>query len=161
MRYAPFLLMAFWFPAMAALGQGPANPAPRLADTASGRQTDSELIQQIESDWLKAERNTDPIVVERVLADDYVNLVPTGTGPGKATLLKNFREHAGETPPYSVQQEDMHVYLLGDTAVAAYLKIYIAKENKNVAREDTTHIFTKDGGIWKLRISRTSTHQGE
>jgi hypothetical protein len=50
----------------------------------------------------------------------------------------------------------MHICVLGDTAVAAYDKAYIAKENGNLVHEDTTHIFTKVQGTWKLRISRAS-----
>ena len=38
----------------------------------------------------------------------------------------------------------MNIFVLSDaSAVAAYVKIYVAKENKNVAREDTTHVFKK------------------
>jgi hypothetical protein len=122
---------------------------------------DPQLIRQIEDDLLNAERHTDPAVLERVLADDYVNLGPNGLAPGKADLLKNFRPHAGEVPPYTVDTSDMHVYLLGETAVAACVKTYTAKENGNVAHEDTTHIFTRDHGSWKLRISRASIRQVE
>ena len=140
-----------------AFGQTQANSASELGNSASGRDADSHLIEQIELDWLRGERDTDPTVVERVLTDDYVNLTPTGIGPGKAALLKNFREHAGEAPPYSVRQEDMHIFILNDlSAVAAYVKIYVANENKNVAREDTTHVFTKEHGTWKLRVSKAS-----
>jgi ketosteroid isomerase-like protein len=139
-----------------ASGQTQAN-SPELPNGASTRDADSHLIQQIELDWLKAERTTDPTLVERVLADDYVNLTPTGTGPGKVALMKNFREHAGEAPPYSVRQQDMHIFVLNDiSAVASYVTIYVSNENKNVGRQDTTHVFTKENGTWKLRVSRSS-----
>jgi len=115
-------------------------------------------IQQVEDDWLQAERSTNPTALERILANDFVNLTPTGIGPDKETLLENFLQHAGEAPPYSVRQEDMHIYILGDAAVAAFVKVYIAKENGNVTREDDTHVYTREGGIWKLRISRVSLH---
>jgi hypothetical protein len=42
---------------------------------------------------------------------------------------------------------DMHIYILDNTAVAAYAKTYTAKENGNVAHEDTTRIFTKNHGV--------------
>jgi hypothetical protein len=54
----------------------------------------------------------------------------------------------------------MHIYVLGDTAVAAYMKTYTAKETGNVAHEDTTHILTREHGTWKLRISRASIRSG-
>jgi len=93
-----------------------------------------------------------------VLADDYVNLLPRGLGSGKAEILSAIRPHAGQTPPYTTESENMHIFIFGDTAVAAYTKIYTAKENGNVAREDTTHIFQKDHGDWKLKLCRATLH---
>jgi ketosteroid isomerase-like protein len=156
MRYA-ISWIAVWLSIATAFGQGHANPVSQSPDTASSRDADTQSIQQIETDWLKAEGTTDPSVVDRVLADDLVNLTPTGIGPGKAEILRNFRQHKGKSPPYTVRQQDMHIFILNETsAVAAYVKIYVANENKNVAREDTTHVFTKDCGTWKLRIARAS-----
>jgi ketosteroid isomerase-like protein len=137
------------------------QPTPHPSATVTHQQSDTQAIEQIEADFLSSEKDTDPAVIDRVLTDDYVNLTPHGTGPGKADLLKNFRAHAGQSPPYSVETKDMHIYILGDTAVAAYVKIYTAKENGNVANEDATHIFTRTDGVWKLRISRASIDPGE
>jgi ketosteroid isomerase-like protein len=161
MRYATCSLIALTLLIATVFGQT-AN-SPELVNSVPTRDADSHLIQQIELDWLKAERTTDPTLVERVLADDYVNLTPTGIGPGKAALLKNFQEHAGEAPPYSVRQQDMHIFVLHDlSAVASYVTIYVSNENKNIARQDTTHVFTKEHGAWKLRVSRSSNSaQGE
>jgi hypothetical protein len=103
-----------------------------------------------------AERSPNPTTLERILANDFVNLTPNGIGSDKETLSENFRQRAGEAPPYPVRQEDMHIYVLGDAAVAAFVKVYIAKENGNVAREDDTHLYAREGGVWKLRISRVS-----
>jgi ketosteroid isomerase-like protein len=158
MRRAIFLSMIFLSP-VAAFAQS--QPPPHHSATATRQQSDTQAIEQIEADFLAAEKQTDPAVIDRVLADDYVNLAPQGTGPGKANILKHFRVHAGQAPPYSVETKGMHIYILGDTAVAAYVKTYTAKENGNVAHEDTTHIFTRTNEVWKLRISRASIHPGE
>lgn len=124
----------------------------------SARQVEIKTIQQIEDDWLRGERTTDISTFERVLADDYVNLTPRGIGPGKAKIIEQVRTHAGKAPPYSVDIADMHIYILGDVAIAAYVKTYTAKENGNVMREDNTHIFEREHGTWKLKISRESDH---
>lgn len=123
--------------------------------------TDSEMIQQIEDDMLKGENTTDIVVLERVLADDYVNLTPRGLGPTKAEIISHLQPRAGQVPPYSLETKDMHIYVLGDAAVAAYTKTYRAKENGNVVREDTTHICKKEHGAWKLKISRATTRKDD
>jgi hypothetical protein len=140
-----------------AIGQNQAKVSPQSSAT----EGDQRTIQQIEDDLLKGEDTAAMAVFDRVLADDYVNLTPGGTGPGKAEILKHLQPRAGQAPPYSLATTDMHIYILGDTAVAAYVKAYVAKEGGNVIREDTTHIFMKDHGTWKLRISRASLRKDD
>jgi ketosteroid isomerase-like protein len=130
----------------------PAQPST----AATGVQRDTHAIQTMEADLLKSESTTNIAVMEQTLADDYVNLVPRGSGPGKKEIIEGMKPHAGQAPPYSVEMHDLHVYLLGDTAVAVFVKTYTSKENGNMANEDTTHVFAKDHGIWKLKISRAS-----
>ena len=122
-------------------------------------QSDADAIQGIEAELLKSEGNTDIAAFERTLADDYVNLIPRGVGPGKIRIIASMKPHAGQAPPYSVEMRDLHTYVLGDTAVAVFVKTYTAKENGNTADEDTTHVFVREHGTWKLRISRASSCQ--
>jgi ketosteroid isomerase-like protein len=125
--------------------------------TSSALNSDTELIQQIEDDWLKAERKTDPTLLDRILAADFVGFGPNGLTPDKTQLLKNWQPNAGQAPPpYTVETSDMRIFVRGTTAVAAYTKTYTAKENGNIAHQDITDIFTKDEHGWKLRISRAS-----
>jgi ketosteroid isomerase-like protein len=131
------------------------NSAPAKSN-ATAATSDADTIRQIEDDWAKVEETTDVAVLERVLADDYVNLTPRGLGPGKAELLRNLRPKAGQTPPYTVKNSNMQIHVFGDAAVAAYVKTYTAKENGNLMQENTTHVFTRDHGSWKLRLSRAT-----
>jgi len=156
MRYALRLLLLFCC-SVPAFPQG-SSTTPKAA---TEQPPDSEAIQQMEDDWLKGETTTDIAVFERVLADDYVSLTPSGLGPTKAELVSHLKPRAGQAPPYSVETKDMHIYVLGDAAVAAYTKTYAAKENGNVLREDTTHIFKKDRGAWKLKVSRATIRKDD
>jgi hypothetical protein len=56
-------------------------PQPSLADR------ETKAIQKIEDDLTKGENNTDLEVVDRVLADDCVNLNPRGRWPTNAEIL--------------------------------------------------------------------------
>jgi len=154
MRYRALFLLVLCFRAATLLGQGSTAPSIRTFPV----KTDSEIIRQLEDEWLQAERTTDAAALDRILSDDFVNLAPNGLAPTKTQLRETWKAHAGQAPPYAVETSDMRIYILGDTAVVAYSKTYTAKENGNIAHEDTTHVFTKEQGAWKLRISRSSFH---
>jgi hypothetical protein len=63
----------------------------------------------------------------------------------------------GQAPPYIASEEDMHVYMLGDAAIAMYVKEYAVRASPNqVDRQDLTDVFVRSAGTWKLKISRAS-----
>jgi hypothetical protein len=77
----------------------------------------------------------------------------------KAKLVDGIRKSQGQAPPYTARETDMHVYTLGDTGIAIYVKEYMARENPNqVDDQDVTDVFVRSAGTWKLKISR-ATHR--
>lgn len=121
-------------------------------------QKDEQQIRQLEQEMLKAEMKSDPVVFEKTLTDDCLHL-PAGPDFTKAKLVEGIRKSQGQAPPYTARETDMHVYMLGDTGIAIYVKEYMARENPNhVDDEDVTDVFVRSDGTWKLRISR-ATHR--
>jgi hypothetical protein len=117
-------------------------------------QKDEQQIQQLDAEMLKGEMNSDPVVFEKILADDCL---PAGPDLTKAKLVQGVLKSQGEAPPYIVSAEDMQVYMLGDTAIAMYVKEYAVRANPNqVDRQDLTDVFVRGAGTWKLKISRSS-----
>ena len=145
-----FFLFAACLSVSSVFGQGTATSTT----APSPDETDTTLIQKLEDEWLKTQRTTDLAALERILADDFAGVGTNGPTPGKPQLIRDLQAHAGQAPPYTVANSDMHIIVRGDTAVASYRKTYTAKENGNVAHEDMTDVFTRDQGKWKLRISR-------
>jgi len=132
---------------------------PAAAVSARHSQRDEQQIRQIEADMLKGEMHSDPAVFEEDLAEDCVNW-PAGPDFTKARLVEGIRKSQGQAPPYTAEDEDMHVYILGDTAVAIYVKRYAVRANPDhVDLQDLTDIFVRSGSIWKLKISRASPHK--
>jgi hypothetical protein len=125
-------------------------------------QTDTQSVVQIETDLFRAKMTSDPIVIGKVLAADWVNSTPTGHRWGSLNSWNTCRQHSGELPPYSSRQQDLEVFLLGDTAVATYFEVRTAKPDKNLPwstlQTDMTDVFVKSAGIWQLRMSRASPH---
>ncbi len=152
-----FVLQAatFLIVATAAFLQKPGVPA----STSEASQKDEQQIRQLEAEMLKGEMNSDPAVVERIYADDCV-LLPGRQGWIKARLVEAISKSQGQAPPYIASQEDMHVYMLGDTAIVMYVKKYVVRANPDqVDRQDQTEVFLRSDGTWKLKISRSSPHQ--
>lgn len=128
--------------------------------TAATSEADEKAILQIEEELLESEKSTDPEAVSKLFADDWVNLIPNGNlGTTKSKLLESLQEHIGEAPPYTTSQQQMRIYVFGDTATAIYVKEYVKKSDKTTAHQDVTDIFTRSGETWKLRLTRTSPHQ--
>ncbi len=154
MRHAFAFAMFFCLCVWPAASQAAPGDTRKAAGTV---QSDVDAIESIEADLVKAESSTDIAVFERTLAEDYVNLNPHGLGPAKNEIIAGMRPHAGQAPPYTVEMHNLRVYVLGDTAVAASVRTYTAKENGNNANEDSTHIYARNHGSWKLHISRASS----
>jgi len=118
-------------------------------------QKDEQQIRQLEAEMLKGEMNSDPVAFEKILADDCL-MLPAGPDFTKAKLVQGVKSQ-GQAPPYIASEEEMHVYMLGDTAIAMYVKEYAVRANPNqVDRQDLTDVFVRSAGTWKLKISRSS-----
>ena len=128
------------------------------------QQSDTESLVQLEKELFKAHWMGDPEVVslvDKVYADDWVNLEPDRRGPGKPEMMEFLHRlfQDKRTPPKTVpdkQQRDLQVFLFGNTAVAAYIEEDTAKPDQHPL--DVTDMFVKDGGTWKLRLTKASPH---
>lgn len=140
------------------------NPVRAATSGTETQRSDTESLIQIEKDLFKAHWTSDPEVVEmvdKVFADDWVNLEPDRRGPGKPEMMdllhRLYRDKNAFPKPYpDMQQRDLQVFLFGNTAVATYLYEDTAKPDQHPA--DVTDVFVKDSGTWKLRLTRASPH---
>jgi hypothetical protein len=139
-----------------------AQQLPR--STSQTQQSDTESLVQLEKDLFKAHWTNDPEVVslaDKVFANDWVNLEPDRRGPGKPEMMEflNRLFQDKKTLPKPVpdmQQRDLQVFLFGNTAVATYFEEDTVKPDQHPL--DVTDVFVKDGGTWKLKLSRASPH---
>ncbi|HTM37977.1 MAG TPA: nuclear transport factor 2 family protein [Terriglobales bacterium] len=154
MRSFGFTVVSFVMVATAGFSQKAVVP-----HSSSGiSQKDEQQIRQLESEMLNGEMNSNPAVFEDILADDCVILNGgLGPGPTKAKLVEGVHQSQGQAPPYSAREEGMQVYMLGDTAIAMYVKEYAVRANPSqVDREDVSDVFVRSVATWKLKISRSS-----
>jgi uncharacterized protein DUF4440 len=148
------VLLAATFVVMATAAFSPESAVSPSTSEVSKKE--EQQIRQLEAEMLKGEMNSDPVIFEKILADDCLNL-PAGPDLTKAKLVEGIRKSRGQAPPYIAQVEDMHVFTLGDTAVAMYEKEYAPRANRGqLDRQAVTDVFVRSAGTWKLKISRAS-----
>ena len=140
----------------------PAKQVAAHVGTAT-QHSDTELLVQMEKDLFQAKMTSNPDVIEKFVSDDWVNISPIGREGSKAGVLQNVRQHPGELPPFTGQQQDLQVYVFGNTGVATYVEELTAKPDQHLPwgsklQTDGTDVFVKDSGTWKLRLSRGSPH---
>ena len=145
-------LQAATFLIMATAGCSQRSSVSATASEVS--QKDEQQIRQLEAEMLKGEMNSDSVAFEKILADNCL-MLPAGPDLTKAKLVEGVHKSRGQAPPYIASAEDMHIYMLGDTAIAIYVKEYAVRANPGqVDRQDLTDIFVRSAGTWKLKISR-------
>jgi ketosteroid isomerase-like protein len=155
MRSFVFQAATFLIVATTAFSQKPAGPISHKEVS----QADEQQVRQNEEEMLKAEMNSDPVAFEKILADDCL-MLPAGPDLTKAKLVEGVQKSQGQAPAYIATKEDIHVYMLGDTAIAMYVKEYAVRANPSqVDLEDLTEVFIRSAGTWKLKISRSSPHR--
>ena len=155
MRSFVFQAATFLIVATTVFSQKPADPV----STKDVSQKDEQQIRQLEEEMLKGEMNSDAAVFEKNLAADCL-ILPAGPDFTKAKLVEGIHKSQGQAPPYTATEEDMHVYMLGDTAIAMYVKEYAVRANPSqVDLENLTDVFVRSAGTWKLKISRSSPHR--
>jgi hypothetical protein len=165
MRLALVVIVILTISVVAVALERPNSTTAKEATARGGavtQQSDAELLAQIEKDLFQAKMKSNPDVIEKFLSDDWVNISPTGREGSKAGVVQHLRQHPGDLPPFTGQQQDLQVYIFGNTGVVTYVEELTAKPDQHLLwsklQTDGTDVFVKESGTWKLRLSRGSPH---
>lgn len=124
----------------AAVDQNEAQPVLRTPET------DRTSIEILEHDWLAHE--SDRASLERILADDFVHVVPQG-------VFLNREQHLEWALKYPLPAnrrtrfEDLRVRVYGDTAVATGIVDNSDAAGADVRRTVFTDVFVYRTGTWR------------
>jgi hypothetical protein len=137
-------LLAFTHPATKALdvlaGQSqPASGQRRMED-------DRQAIIKLEGDWLDHEY--DRSTLERILADDFLHVVPVGVFLTKQQHIDWSVKHPREAGRRA-RFEKLDVRLYGNTAIARGIVRESDSEGKETGRSIFTDVFVYRGHEWQ------------
>ena len=124
---------------------------PSLGVSASSRNQkkadDSQVVlQDLEEHWLHSEDN--PEAMEKILADDFVHVLPFGLIDKKDQLAHAKQMHA---VPAAVNKhfEDLRVRIYGDVGIANGMVVTTALDG-SIKKTLFTDVFVRRNGAWRV-----------
>jgi hypothetical protein len=138
--------------ATAALAQSESKAAP------SKQSAEVQLIE-LERQMSAALVKEDAAVLDRLWSNDLIFTFPNGKVSNKAQRLASQKPAAPSSQSESVTTNDeVKVYLYGNTAVVTVLSTWSGKENNQAysSQFQATHVWAKQQGRWQLVAAHVS-----
>ena len=117
------------------------------ARNAAGFSPEQQVLVEIEKSWAKAITARDIKVLDRIMADDFVDTGSLGSMSSKAEILQAMKS-ANATPRLN-HLKDLTVRIYGDAAVVKGLNVAMDQEGNFLRRVRFTDTFIKRAGEWK------------
>jgi ketosteroid isomerase-like protein len=109
-----------------------------------------QFIRQLDSERIQAQIGADAVALDRIYADDFIGVGPSGTVRTKPQVLSDFT--SGTLKFQSITTEDVQVRIYENTAVETGLSIMIGQDKGKTVPRDTrfTRVWVKQHGRWRL-----------
>lgn len=124
---------------------------------AAGGSTESQLLA-LEQTWMQAAQDRNIPVLNRILADDYIDINYEGVVRNKADALKAPNLKAKQ---YTQRLSDEKVRLYGNTAVVTGRGVLTKTGGVEIAAWRFTDVFIKRGGAWCAVSSEETAERGQ
>jgi len=113
-------------------------------------QSIDQIIRQLDSKRTQAQIDADTVALNRIYADDFIGVGPSGTVRTKPQVISDFT--SGGLKFQSITTEDVQVRVYRNTAVETGRSTMIGQDkNKIVPRDNRfTRVWVKMHGNWQL-----------
>ena len=114
------------------------------------RRSVGQAIRQIDHERVQAQIGADAVALNRIYADDFIGIGPSGTVRTKAQVIADFT--SGDLKFQSITTDDVRVRVYGNTAVETGRSTMIGQDRgKAVPRDNRfTRVWIKQFGRWRL-----------
>ena len=110
----------------------------------------ASVIRQLDQERIQAQIDADRAALDRLYADDFIGIGPSGTVRTKPQLLSDFT--SGDLKFQSITTDDVQVRVYGNTAVETGRSTMIGQDKGKVVPRDNrfTRVWVKQQGRWRL-----------
>ena len=109
-----------------------------------------QTIRQLDSERIQAQIHADTVALNRIYADDFIGVGPSGAVRTKPQVISDFT--SGDLKFQSITTDDVRVRVYGNTAVETGRSTMIGQDRgKAVPRDNRfTRVWIKQVGRWRL-----------
>jgi len=116
-----------------------------------------QTIRQLDDERIQAQIGADAVALDRLYADDFIGVGPSGTVRTKAQVIADFT--SGKLKFQSITTDEVQVRVYENTAVETGLSTMIGQDAGKVVPRDTrfTRVWVKQQGRWRLVANHYSS----
>jgi uncharacterized protein (TIGR02246 family) len=122
--------------------------------TQSGSQDDrssvEQAIRQLDKERIQAQISADAVALDRIYADDFIGVGPSGTVRTKPQVISDFT--SGNLKFQSITTDEVQIRIYENTAVETGLSTMVGQDKGKAVPRDTrfTRVWIKQQGQWRL-----------
>ena len=109
-----------------------------------------QAIRQLDNERIQAQIGANAVALDRIYADDFIGVGPSGTVRTKAQVIADFT--SGDLKLHSITTDEVHVRVYENTAVETGLSTMVGQDKGKAVPRDTrfTRVWVKQQGRWRL-----------
>ena len=121
------------------------------------RSSVEQAIKQLDNERIRAQIGADAVALDRIYADDFIGVGPSGTVRTKAQVISDFT--SGDLKFQSIVTDEVQVHVYESTAVETGLSTMSGQDKGKAVPRDTrfTRVWVKQEGRWRLVANHYSS----
>ena len=145
------------FIAVLVLAVAPMGVGQKQSAMGSHRTRVEEVIRKLDNERIQAQIHADAVALDRIYADDFIGVGPSGTVRTKAQVISDFT--SGDLKFQSITTDDVQVRVYENTAVETGLSTMSGQDKGKPVPRDTrfTRVWVKQQGRWRLVANHYSS----
>ena len=120
-----------------------------------------QAIRKLDNERIQAQIHADAAALERIYADDFIGVGPSGTVRTKPQVISDFT--SGDLKFQSITTDDVQVRVYGNAAVETGLSTMNGQDKGKTVPRDTrfTRVWIKQQGQWRLVANHYSSRNSQ
>jgi len=125
--------------------------------SADQRSSVEQAIRQLDNERIQAQIHADAVALDRIYADDFIGVGPSGTVRTKPQVISDFT--SGDLKFQSITTDEVQVRIYENTAVETGLSTMVGQDKGKTVPRNTrfTRVWVKQQGRWQLVANHYSS----